>query len=402
MDKGHGVNIENLNTDISTDIKFGKEPYTVLMLISDLKKDLQSITNSIISDKKLSKYLSQNEKLITYIKKNNKRNSRFQISLQELSKYKANLKTRLKEKSLSAIKIIEKYKRLNILKKRPDKIFNFHPNFKLYYFKNINTKEKAYWLGFIFADGSIGYKRGGRGKKSINLRFRFGLDVKDIESVNTVDCFAKTLRIEPKYINIKSNGLYGFEITCDILVNHLIDHGLLIGKKKTYNIELPILNSRELLLAFLLGFFDGDGKRGSSRITSSSIKFLNQIKSKFNLPYTIYHEPEKTAWSLHLGAELFNQMLDNYKKSMPKKRVRLVTPKELKGRNTKIIITIDIIEEIQKLVSIVPIKELCAYYGISSSRLGQICRENNIIIPPRGYWIKNKKIGISPLFIEGL
>lgn len=402
MDKVYGVSIEKLNTDNSKNSKFSEEPYTVLMLINDLKKYLHSITNSIISDKKLSKFLSQNEKLITYIKKNNNRNPRFQISLQELSEYKFNLRTRLKEKSLSAINLIELYKRLNNLKKSPHKIYNFHPNFKLYYFKNINTKEKAYWLGFIFADGSIGYKRGGRGNKSINLRFRFGLDAKDIDSVNAVDCLAKTLGIEPKYINIKSNGLYGFEITSDILVNHLIEHSLLIGKKKTYNIELPMLSSRELLLAFLLGFFDGDGKRGSTRITSSSFKFLDQIKIKFNLPYTIYHEPGKNAWSLHLGAELFNQMLDNYKKSMPRKRVRLVTPKELKERNTKIMITTEVLEEIQNLVLRIPIKELCVYYGISSSRLGQICRENDIIIPPRGYWVKNKKIGISPLYMEGI
>jgi len=163
-----------------------------------------------------------------------------------------------------------------------------------------------------------------------------------------------------------------------------------------------MLSSRELLLAFLLGFFDGDGKRGSTRITSSSLKFLDQIKIKFNLPYTIYHEPGKNAWSLHLGAELFNHMLDNYKKSIPRKRVRLVTPKELKEGNTKIMITTEVLEEIQNLVLRIPIKELCVYYGISSSRLGQICRENDIIIPPRGYWVKNQKIGISPLYMEGI
>ncbi|MFX1373302.1 MAG: hypothetical protein ACFFCE_15725 [Promethearchaeota archaeon] len=87
---------------------------------------------------------------------------------------------------------------------------------------------------------------------------------------------------------------------------------------------------------------------------------------------------------------------------MPKKRIRLVTPKELIDKNTKIIITNEILEEIQHLVMIIPIKELCEYYGISSSHLGRICKENNIILPPRGYWISNKKIGISPLYLEGI
>jgi len=400
MEKDYGVRIKNYNND-SKNNKYSKETYTVLMLINDLKKDLHLETGFIITDKKLSKVLSQNEKLITYIKKNTNRNPRFQISLQEISECKSNLRKTLKEKSFNAIKLIEKYKRLNNVKKSPLKIYDFHPNLTLHYFKNINSKEKAYWLGFIFADGGIGFKRGGKGNKAINLRFRFGLNANDINSVNSVNCLAKTLGIEPKYVNIKTNGLYGFEITSDTLVNHLIKQGLLIGKKKTYNIELPILSSRELLLAFLLGYFDGDGKKGSTRITSNSFKFLNQIKIKFNLPYTLYHEPGRKVWSLHLGAKLFNQMLANHKESMPQKRVRFVTPKELKEKNTKIMITTEILEEIQSLSLRLPIKEFCIYYGISSSRLEQICRENNIIIPPRGYWTRNKKIGVSPLYMEG-
>ena len=186
------------------------------------------------------------------------------------------------------------------------------------------------------------------------------------------------------------------------LTEGLVEHGLIIGRKKTYQIELPPLGNRELFLAFLLGFFDGDGKAGSTRITSSSYKFLNQIRIKFKLPYTIYHEPEKNAWSLHLGAVLFNEMLDNYGKSIPKKRVRFVTPEQLRELNTKLRVKPQILEEIQRFLFIIPIKQLSIYYGISSSRLGQICKENGMILPSRGYWHSYKRIGISPLFIEGI
>ena len=116
MKKEYGGNLEKSKIDHSKKSKFREKYYTVLMLINDLKEVLYSINNTKITDKILSKFLSQNDKLITYIKKNNKRNLRFQLSLQELSEYKLNLIKKLKEKSFNAIVLLEKYKNLNNLK----------------------------------------------------------------------------------------------------------------------------------------------------------------------------------------------------------------------------------------------------------------------------------------------
>lgn len=402
MVKVYGVNRKNIQSEKIKNNNLKEQHYTLLRFIQDLKKELHRVRKIKITDKILSRFLCDNEKLITYTKKNLARNPKFQISIQELSEYKQNLRKKLKDLSFGSIVLINKYKKLNHLRKAPDKIYKFHPNYNPHYFKDINTKEKAYWLGFIYADGSISYKAGGNRYNNRNLRFRFGLNAKDIESINAVDLLASKLGLASKFVNIKTNGLYGFEIVSDRLVNHLVEHGLIIGRKKTYQIELPPLENCELLLAFLLGFFDGDGKTGSTRITSSSYKFLNQIRIKFKLPYTIYHEPRKNAWSLHLGAVLFNEMLDNYGKSMPKKRVRFVTPEQLRELNTKLRITPHILEEIQYFSIIIPIEQLSIYYGISPSRLGQICKENGIILPPRGYWHSYKRIGLSPLFLEGI
>ncbi|MHA2184398.1 MAG: hypothetical protein ACXAAI_05290 [Promethearchaeota archaeon] len=402
MIKIYGVNRGNIQSKKTKNDNLDAQKYNCLMFIHDLKKEVQRVKKTKITNKVLSLLISNNEKLITYAKKNYARIPNYQISLQELSNYKANLRKNLKKLSINSILLIEKYIRLNNPRKGPNKIYKFHPRFNLHYFKDINTKEKAYWLGFIYADGSISYKAGRKRKHNRNLRFRFGLNAKDTDSINAVDFLAKNLGLESKFVNIKTNGLYGFEIVSDELVNHLVRHGLIIGKRKTYQIELPPLISYELLLAFLLGFFDGDGKTGSTRITSSSLKFLIQIRDKFNLPYTIYHEPGKNAWSLHLGAVLFNAMLDNYERSMPKKRVKFVTPKQLRERNTKLRVTPKILKEIQRLLLIIPIKELCTYYGISASRLGQISKEKGLVLPPRGYWHTNKRIGISPLLLEGV
>ena len=380
------------------------EDYNVLKLIKDLKKELQDILKFKITDKKLSEYLGKDENYVKYVKKNSKRNPQFQISSREISGFMLNLSLKLKYRGMKVLNYIKKYEKTNTLKQGPEKIYNFHPNIKLNYFKDINTKDKAYWLGFMYADGCISYKRGGRYNKSLNLRIRFGLKASDTDSVDAVNRFAKNLGINPDFINIKSNGLYGFEITSDILAKQLCNYGLIIGKGKTYNIQLPRLKSRDLYLSFLLGFFDGDGKQKSTKITSSSFNFLNQIKMKFQLPYRIVYEKSQYggAFTLHLGADLFNDMLDNYQNSMPRKRIRFVTREELIERHTKIKITEEILKELESLVLSIPLKDLAIYYSITPSRLGQICKENNIKIPPRGYWRRKQIMGISPIYLESL
>ena len=374
--------------------------YSVIMLIKDIKQEIQFITKSKITDKDLSKILGQPERYIEYIKKNYRRNTQFQISLKKLSVLRFNLKKKYKWNSENLFKFIDTYKRLNDLRKGSEKIFKYHPNFRLNYFKNIDRKEKAYWLGLLYADGSIGFKTGGRAYKSTNLRIRFGLKASDKSSVDIVNRFAKTLGIENRYVYVRCNGLYGFAITNDIMAKHLCKHGLIIGKDKTYHIKLPKLSNRQLYLAFLLGYYDGDGKKGATRITSASYSFIKEIKEKFNLPYKIYNEPRKEAWSLHLGAELFNEMMENFQKSMFSKRKKFITKKELAQLNTKLKVTERLLRELQVLVLIFPLVDLSLYYGISPMRLGGICKERDIELPPRGYWFRKQIIGIPPLFLE--
>jgi hypothetical protein len=111
--------------------------------------------------------------------------------------------------------------------------------------------------------------------------------------------------------------------------DNLIKHGLVYRKSKI--ISYPRISNRELELAFLLGYYDGDGRQHSTRISSGSIRFLQQIKSRFNLPYTIRLEATKgeladgrkirgTKCYMCLGPGLFNEMMQNYPHSMPRKR----------------------------------------------------------------------------------
>ena len=123
------------------------------------------------------------------------------------------------------------------------------------------------------------------------------------------------------------------------LKNHLVNHGFIVGKAKSKNIELPRFSSRDLYLAFLLGFFDGDGDQGTSLINSGSKIFLEQIKEYFYLDFKIRQKistggyiegrfVKGSVYRMSLGAKLFNEMLKNYKKSLYRKRIWLQSKKD--------------------------------------------------------------------------
>jgi hypothetical protein len=61
-----------------------------------------------------------------------------------------------------------------------------HPNLKINFFETINTREKAYWLGFLCADGCMI-----RNNESAEIRLK--LSAKD---ENTIDRFCETLRLD--------------------------------------------------------------------------------------------------------------------------------------------------------------------------------------------------------------
>ncbi|MHA1883557.1 MAG: hypothetical protein ACW96S_00775, partial [Promethearchaeota archaeon] len=113
MIKIYGVNRGNIQSKKTKNDNLDAQKYNCLMFIHDLKKEVQRVKKTKITNKVLSLLISNNEKLITYAKKNYARIPNYQISLQELSNYKANLRKNLKKLSINSILLIEKYIRLN-------------------------------------------------------------------------------------------------------------------------------------------------------------------------------------------------------------------------------------------------------------------------------------------------
>jgi len=101
----------------------------------------------------------------------------------------------------------------------------------------------------------------------------------------------------------------------------------------------------KLSLAWLLGYYDGDGHSNSTIISSSNKEFLKEIKSKFNIKFDIKLQCDKGKRSrlegvistrphyrLVLGASLFNKMIRNYPYSMQRKR-RIFKERDMESFN---------------------------------------------------------------------
>ncbi len=244
------------------------------------------------------------------------------------------------------------------------------------FFEEINTKKKAYWLGFLWAEMYLGD----------NNELTLELSNRDEILINN---FIKDLGLNPEYKSsrsiMKKTGLKTYvriRFKCAEIVKDLKDLGYVPSSLKLTS--FPILNNYELDLAFLLGFFDGDGKEGKNQLHIGSKLILEIIKGKFELKHRII--PDGVGYYyLSLGAKLFNEMLDNYTESLSRKRCYFRIPSRVLFEES---ISKDILS---KLVWEQPIKKICKIYQTYPKIVKETCVKWNIRRPERHYWHKLQK-----------
>jgi len=153
-------------------------------------------------------------------------------------------------------KIINKKSRLNMS----------HLALNIDYFKEINSNDKAYWLGFICADGNI--------KKTNNKVSLISKDLEVIvgfkEAIGAENKISKR-EIFDKRTNKTYTG-YSIQIGNEIFTQHLINLG--ITNNKTNVLEFPNIEEKYYSY-FIAGLFDGDG--------SISLKGINKNRLVINL-----------------------------------------------------------------------------------------------------------------------
>lgn len=149
------------------------------------------------------------------------------------------------------------------------------------FFEEINTEEKAYWLGFMYADGYI-----------VNNENRYGEDAFGItlaeDSIDAIEKFKISLNATNPilYDNSKKIGQKQVKLVCrsQKTVNDLIKHGVV--KNKSLILKPPTQVPENLLQHFIRGFFDGDGS-----LTQYKHKECNYIA--YNINFTTTYDMAK-------------------------------------------------------------------------------------------------------------
>lgn len=174
--------------------------------------------------------------------------------------------------------------------------FNRNPknNLDENYFETIDTEHKAYWLGFIMADGYMYQKQ--------DNKYEFGIKIKSTD-YNLIENFAKDIKFDLSKIKIKQS-YRNKTLTESCIVrtsnqkfcNDLIKYGIVSNKSgKEFIPNIP----EHLIKHFIRGFWDGDGsilfypeqKCNPKQVSccSLSMKILKQI-NKYLIDNNIHFE----------------------------------------------------------------------------------------------------------------
>lgn len=155
-------------------------------------------------------------------------------------------------------------------------------NYDKYYFYDINTPEKAYWLGFITADGYINQD------KSF---FHFHLGWKDVEHLEKFKqaISATDIPIKQTVHAITEKYIASFTVNGKEFINGLNKHG--ITNRKSMHEEPSQFVPIDFYPDYIRGLWDGDGYISKKKIGFCSSYNMcawvqKQLMLNCNVPYT--------------------------------------------------------------------------------------------------------------------
>lgn len=125
-------------------------------------------------------------------------------------------------------------------------------NLDISYFDEINTPEKAYWLGFIWADGNItktSKRSSGANRLRLTQKWTEKQHLEKFKQAINAD-----YEIKPIY-HANDKTVAQLDINCRPLCNALSLLGYDVKTKRT---SLPQID-QDLIPHFIRGYFDGDG-----------------------------------------------------------------------------------------------------------------------------------------------
>ena len=311
------------------------------IFIESMKKELGQISGDIkVTYGELAILLGKHEDYIYSLRKyilnptNRRHNPNYKFDLETLQEFKVALRILLKEKTKNSLSFINKY--INLNPDLKEYLFERVTIKNPHYFNSIDTIEKTYWFGFICADALV--------KQKYRYTFKFELSSLDRERLVKL---AGLLGYDIERIKDRKRRYYDDngklkikEYSCiqfksKRMIEELLGNGYSSSAMGTGLPEIVKKAEEDIALAFLLGFFDGDGSwcgGRSAEIYTSNKMFLMEIKKKFKIEYPIRTTKKalidkysgeiihRASHRLTLGANLYEKMMRNYPYSMKRKR----------------------------------------------------------------------------------
>lgn len=157
-------------------------------------------------------------------------------------------------------------------------------------FDIIDTEAKAYWLGFLYADGHVGTEN----------RFELSLKGEDIEHLKKFNKFMEYDGENSKMGKVKCNGQEFDRCRWSVRNKHLIEQLQHLGcvQKKSLILkfaDLSIFTDKSLIRHFIRGYFDGDGCITYASADHSKMEInilgteqlLNKLQECLNISYKL-------------------------------------------------------------------------------------------------------------------
>ena len=190
-----------------------------------------------------------------------------------------------------------------------------------FYFNKIDTEEKAYWLGFLYADGCVHFNN-----------YEISVNITDKEHIEKFKAAIKAFNHniteiqDKRFQNAKT--LYQFSIRDKQLHQDLIKWGCIPQKSLLIN-KIPNI-PRDYVSHFLRGYFDGDGSlhylRGTNNYRISFVgtkDFLNDIQKELQTNVSLQSNIAGKAYVLQIAGRRQIERILNYLYNNSKENNRL-------------------------------------------------------------------------------
>jgi hypothetical protein len=178
------------------------------------------------------------------------------------------------------------------------------------YFDNIDTQEKAYILGFLYADGYNGQKYN---------TIKICLATKDLDILNKIDSilYVDNLSHVKFYKNKKRDECY-INFNSKYMCEQLAKLGCI--QAKSLILEFPSsLIDNELQRHFIRGYYDGDGgltiskkkTRGAKISITSTLSFISSLKKIIEKNINIHFSTTKQS-NVYTISSCGNQQIQRF------------------------------------------------------------------------------------------